>query len=94
MITVAPRLPGQSSSTLLLLVHARRNLEVHMLDVWLQSRLVCGRRDRSTLDLEINFFSSLTIFVGQLDMDAFHRRFTEVSVHQIRMQTAPAVSSH
>ena len=32
--------------------------------------------------------------MGQLDMDGFHKRFTNVSVHQIRMQTAPAVSSH
>ena len=32
--------------------------------------------------------------VGQLDMDGFHRRLTiNVSVHQIRVQTAPAVSS-
>ena len=31
--------------------------------------------------------------VGQLDMDGFHRRFTNVSVHQIRMQTASAVST-
>ena len=42
-----------------------------MLYVWLQSRLVRGRRDRSTLDLEINFFSSLTILWGSLTWTAF-----------------------
>ena len=66
MITVVPIPDSQVSlhPPLLLLVHARSNPVVHMLDVWLQSRLVRGRRDRSTLDLEINFFSSLTIYYG------------------------------
>ena len=55
---------------LLLLVHARSNPVVHMLDMWLQSRLVRGRRDRSTLDLKISFFSSLTILWGNLTWTA------------------------
>ena len=37
----------------------------------LRSRLVRGRRDRSTLDFEINFFSSLTILWGSLTLTAF-----------------------
>ena len=57
IITVVPRLPGQSSTTP---VAPRTCMKqpgtvVHMLDVWLQSRLVRGRRDWSTLDLEIGF---------------------------------------
>ena len=56
---------------LLLLVHARSNPVVYMLDVWLQSKVVRGRRDRSTLDLEISFFPSLTILLGSLTWTAF-----------------------
>ena len=55
---------------LLLVIHARSNPVAHMLDVWLQSRLVRGRRDRSTLDLKISFFSSLTILWGSLTWTA------------------------
>ena len=51
---------------LFLLVYARSNPVVHMLDVWLQSRLVRGRRDRSALHLKISFFSYLTILWGSL----------------------------
>ena len=36
------------------------NPVVHILDVWLQSRLVRGRRDRSTLDLKMSLLSSPT----------------------------------
>ena len=56
---------------LLLLVHARSNPVIHMLDVWLQSRLVRGRRKRSTLDLEIRFLFSRTILWGSLTWTAF-----------------------
>ena len=56
---------------LLLLVHARSDPVVHMMDVWHQSRLVRGRRDRSTLDLKISLFSSLTILWGNLTWTAF-----------------------
>ena len=73
IITVVPRLPGQSSTTP---VAPRTCMKqpgtvVHMLDVWLQSRLVRGRRDWSTLDLEIGFLSSLTILWGSLTWTAF-----------------------
>ena len=44
--------------------------------------------------LFISFHHLFSLSCGQLDMDGFHRRFTNVSVHQIRMQTAQAVSSH
>ena len=56
---------------LLLLVHARSNPVVHMLNVWLQNRLVRGRRDRSTLDLKISLLTSLTILWGNLSWTAF-----------------------
>ena len=62
IITVVPRLPGQSSTTPVAprTCTKQPGTVVHMLDVWLQSRLVRGRRDCSTLDLEIGFLSSLT----------------------------------
>ena len=43
----------------------------HMLDVWLQSRLVRGRRDRSIPDLEMGFLSSPTILWDSLTWTAF-----------------------
>ena len=62
MITVVPRLPGQSSSTPVApRTCTKQPGGSHAVYMWLQSRLVRERRDRSTLDLEINFFSSLTI---------------------------------
>ena len=71
MITVVPRLPCQSSSTPVAPRTCTKQPGIDMLDVWLQSRLVRGRRDRSTLDLEINLFSSLTILWGSLTWAAF-----------------------
>ena len=72
IITVVPRLRGQSSSTAVApRIHTRSNPVVHMLDVWLQSRLVRGRRVRSTLDLKISVFSFLTILWGNLTWTAF-----------------------
>ena len=56
---------------------------VHMLDVWLQCRQVRGRCDRSTLDLENVLVVLSHHLVGQLEMAGVHRRFTNVSVHQI-----------
>ena len=73
MITVVPRLPGQSSFTPVApRTCTKQPGGSHAVYMWLQSRHL----------------------VRQLDMDGFHRRFTNVSVYQIRMQTAPAVSSH
>ena len=43
----------------------------HMLDVWLRSRLVRGRRDRSTTDLEMSFLSFPTILWDSLTWTAF-----------------------
>ena len=73
MITVVPRLPGQSSSTPVAAPTCTKQpcTVVHMLDVWLQSRLVRGRRDWSTLDLEIGFLSSFTILWSSLTWTAF-----------------------
>ena len=56
---------------------------VHMLDVWLQCRQVRGRCDRSTRDLENVLVILSHHLVGQLEMAGVHRRFTNVSVHQI-----------
>ena len=56
---------------------------VHMLDVWLQCRQVRGRCGRSTLDLENVLVVLSHHLVGQLEMAGVHRRFTNVSVHQI-----------
>ena len=73
MITVVPRLSGQSSPTPVAprTCTKQPGTLVHMLDVWLQSRLVRWRWDRSTLDLEIGFLSSLTILWGSLTWTAF-----------------------
>ena len=93
MITVVPRLPGESSSTPV----AHRTFTQPG-----GSRVGCvapkqtgtmkARQVDSGLGNYLIFISHH--LVVQLDMDGFHRRFTNVSIHQIRMQTAPAVSSH
>ena len=54
-----------------------------MLDVWLQCRQVRGRCDRSTLDLGNVLVVLSHHLVGQLEMAGVHRRFTNVSVHQL-----------
>ena len=93
MITVVPRLWGQSSSTP---VAPRTCTQQpggsHAGCVALkQSGTGKTRQVDSGLKNQLLFFSHH--LVGQLDIDGSHRRFTNVFVHQIRMQTAPAVLS-
>ena len=71
MITVVPRLPGQSSSTPVAPCTCAKQPGGSHAGCVAPKRLVQGRRDRSILDLEINFFSSLTILWGSLTWTAF-----------------------
>ena len=92
MITVVPRLPGQSSSTpVALRTYPKQPGGSHAGCVApKQTGTGKARQIDSGLGNYLLVFSHR--LVGQLVMDDFHRRFTNVSVHQIRMQAVPAVS--
>ena len=93
MITVVPRLSGQSSSTPV----APRTCTKQPGGSHAESVAPKQTGTGEARQIDPGLGNWLLVFshhlVGQLDMDDFHRRFTNVSLHQIRMQTAPAVSS-
>ena len=94
MITVVPRLPGQSSSTPVAPRTCTKQPGGSHAGCVAPKRTGTGKARQVDSGLENYLLFISHHLVGQLDMDGFHRRFTNVSVHQIRMQTAPAVSLH
>ena len=93
MITVVPRLPGQSSSTPVApRTYTKQPGGSHAGYVApKQTGTGKTRQVDSGLENQLSFFSHH--LVGQLDMDDFRRRFTNVFVHKICMPAAPAVLS-
>ena len=91
MIIVVPRLRGQSSSTPVAPRTCTKQPGGSHAGCVAPKQTGTGkaRQVDSGLENQLLFFSHH--LVGQLDMDGFHRRFTNVFVHQIRMPADPAV---
>ena len=95
MITVVPRLPGQSSSNPVAPRTCTKQPSGSHAGMCGSKADWYGEGETGrfwTWKLAYCFLSPLHL-VGQLDIYGFHGRFTNVSVHQIRMQTAPAALS-
>ena len=94
MITVVPRLRGQFLSTPVAPRTCTKQPGGSHAGCVAPKQTGTGKARQVDCGLENQLFFFSHHLLGQLDMDGFHGKLTNVFVRQICMQTAPAVSSH